>query len=104
MPAPSYRLVGNILNRRLFGPALPSPRYCAQLVSVLMGEGRMAQSWNILGVRNLEAIVWDQDDVLSSLLWTMLASPPMGDLICPPGPRMAEFTPVDGRACWLYPT
>lgn len=73
MPTPSYRLVGNNPNRRLIGPALPSPRYPTQLISVLMGEGRTAQSWNILGVRNLEATLWDKDDVLSSLLWTMLA-------------------------------
>lgn len=68
VPAPSYRFVGTTPNRTLFGPTLPSPRYPAQLVSVLMREVRTVQSWNILGVRNLEAVVWDQDDVLSSLL------------------------------------
>lgn len=45
----------------------------------------MGQSWNIQSVSPSEAIVWNWDGVLISLLQTRLTSPPMGDsLICHP--------------------
>lgn len=75
-PPPSYKLVGNTSNGRLFGSPLPSPGYPVLLVLVPWGKGRVAQSWDIQGVRLLEATVWDWDEVLSPLLQAGLASPP----------------------------
>lgn len=63
-------------NQRLFGSALPSPRYppsCAQF------HGREREQLRAGKVNPLEAMVWDQDKVLSSHLRAGPASLPMGD-------------------------
>lgn len=56
-----------------------SPAKSQILAIAQWGEGKVAQSGSIQSMRPSEATVWDQDQVLSPLLWARRASFPMGN-------------------------
>lgn len=68
----------------------PLQSWIPPLGTILWGRGRKAHSGEIQNVRPSEAIVWDQDRVLSPFLGSETL------LIYPPKPRTAELAPAEG--------